>query len=76
MGTREKTRKEVAELPRDVSAPGQGAVGPPRVERRSGNRVANEQGSGRGAGTALSKLKMLERKKVELNPQLDRRGRN
>ena len=37
-------------------------------ERRSRHRVKNEQGSGQGALSALSKMKMIERKKSEVQP--------
>ena len=35
----------------------------PARERRSASRVADDQGSGHGAMSALSKLKMLERQR-------------
>jgi hypothetical protein len=35
------------------------------VERRAPQRVTNEQGTGSGSATALSKLKMIERRKNE-----------
>ena len=52
-----------SEIPRDKG----GAKGP-RTERRSKHRVANNQGTGEGTATALSKLKMIERHKSELRP--------
>ncbi|MEJ6020935.1 hypothetical protein [Ramlibacter sp. PS4R-6] len=39
------------------------AAGLPRRERRSAHRVADDQGSGHGAQTALAKLKMIERRR-------------
>jgi hypothetical protein len=36
--------------------------GAPRAERRSAHRVADDQGSGHGAMTALARLKMQERR--------------
>lgn len=44
--------------------------GPPaqKRERRSRHRVKNEQGSGQGALSALSKMQMIERKKSEIQP--------
>ena len=38
-------------------------------ERRSRHRVKNEQGSGQGALSALSKMQMIERKKSEIQPK-------
>ena len=38
-------------------------------ERRSRNRVANDQGTGQGAATALSKLRMLERERASIAPR-------
>ena len=43
---------------------------PPR-ERRSSNRVRDEQQSGHGSLTALSKMKMLERKRAAIRPAHD-----
>jgi len=40
-----------------------------RRERRSRHRVKNEQGSGQGALSALSKMQMIERKKFEEQPR-------
>ena len=45
-----------------------GGAKPARAERRSKSRVANNQGTGEGTATALSKLKMIERHKSELRP--------
>jgi hypothetical protein len=39
----------------------QATASPPR-ERRASDRVADNQGSGEGSLTALSRLKMIERK--------------
>lgn len=41
-------------------------------ERRSRHRVKNEQGSGQGALSALSKMQMIERKKSEVQPKPER----
>ncbi len=38
----------------------------PATERRSMHRVANDQKSGKGAASALSRLRMLERKHAQL----------
>lgn len=53
-----------------------GSAGPERAaqpeerrERRSRHRVSNEQGSGQGALSALSKMQMIERKKSEVQPK-------
>ena len=35
-------------------------------ERRASHRVADDQKSGQGAASALSKLKMIERKRAQL----------
>ena len=40
-------------------------------ERRSSTRVSDEQQSGHGSLTALSKMKMLERKRAALRPARD-----
>jgi hypothetical protein len=40
----------------------------PARERRSKHRVANNQQSGHGAMTALSKLKMIERHRAQIRP--------
>lgn len=40
-------------------------------ERRSRNRVADNQKSGRGAETALSRLQMIERRRAALSPDSD-----
>jgi hypothetical protein len=40
---------------------------PPR-ERRSRHRVADDQKSGQGAMSALSRLQMMERRKAALKP--------
>jgi len=42
-----------------------GAEGPAR-ERRARHRVADDQKSGQGSLTALSKLQMVERKRAEM----------
>ncbi|HSV46002.1 MAG TPA: hypothetical protein VLJ58_09445 [Ramlibacter sp.] len=38
------------------------------TERRSLHRVADDQQSGKGAASALSRLRMLERRRAELKP--------
>ena len=43
----------------------------PARERRSSYRVRDEQQSGHGSLTALSKLKMLERKRAAIRPARD-----
>jgi hypothetical protein len=40
----------------------------PVRERRSKHRVANNQQSGQGALTALSKLQMIERHRAQIRP--------
>ena len=40
----------------------------PARERRSRHRVADNQQSGQGALTALSKLKMIERHRAQIRP--------
>ena len=44
-----------------------------RVERRGRDRLKDDEGSGSGSATALSKLKMLERKK-SLVPRTEKPG--
>lgn len=44
---------------------------PPGPERRASHRVADEQKSGQGALSALSKLKMIERKRAQIPPPRD-----
>lgn len=44
---------------------------PPGPERRASHRVADEQKSGEGSLSALSKLKMLERKRAQIVPPRD-----
>lgn len=44
---------------------------PPARERRSSYRVRDEQQSGHGSLTALSKMKMLERKRAAIRPARD-----
>jgi hypothetical protein len=43
----------------------------PSRERRSSYRVRDEQQSGHGSLTALSKMKMLERKRAAIRPARD-----
>jgi hypothetical protein len=40
----------------------------PARERRSRNRVGDDQKSGQGALTALSRLQMIERRRAALSP--------
>jgi hypothetical protein len=44
---------------------------PPARERRSSSRVRDEQQSGHGSLTALSKMKMQERKRAAIRPARD-----
>jgi hypothetical protein len=43
----------------------------PRRERRASHRVRDDQQSGQGSLTALSKMKMLERKRAAIEPARD-----
>jgi len=43
----------------------------PARERRSADRVTDDQKSGQGAMSALSKLKMIERRRAALKPGSD-----
>ena len=52
-------------------AKGQRPDEPPARERRASYRVRDEQQSGQGSLSALSKLKMLERKRAALRPGHD-----
>ena len=45
-----------------------GRENPPARERRSRHRVADDQKSGQGAMSALSRLQMMERRKAALKP--------
>jgi hypothetical protein len=42
-----------------------------RRERRASNRVRDDQKSGQGSASALSKLKMIERKRAQLRVSRD-----
>ena len=53
----------------DAASPERPAEPAARRERRSRHRVKNEQGSGQGALSALSKMQMIERKKSEEQPR-------
>jgi len=44
---------------------------PPARERRASYRVGDEQQSGQGSLSALSKMKMLERKRAAIRPAHD-----
>ena len=63
-----KTTKKPDEPPQAKNAVAQAAA---HGERRSRDRVADDEGTGTGSATALSKLKMIERKKA-LVPRRDR----
>jgi hypothetical protein len=41
----------------------------PRTERRGVDRVKNDQGSGHGSATALSRMQMIERRKLQVRPK-------
>jgi hypothetical protein len=43
-------------------------TGEARRERRSKHRVADDQGTGKGALTALSKMQMLQRRRESIAP--------
>ena len=60
-------RREVAERPKGET---------PLRERRSKNRVADDQGTGKGSGTALSKLRMLERRRASISPRSESDGKD
>jgi hypothetical protein len=47
------------------------ANGAPTRERRASHRVGDDQKSGQGSQSALSKLKMLERKRDAITPGRD-----
>jgi hypothetical protein len=52
----------------DGHAQDESANDAPARERRSKHRVANNQQSGQGALTALSKLQMIERHRAQIRP--------
>ena len=56
---------------RGVPAQRESAKDAPTRERRSKHRVANNQQSGQGALTDLSKLKMIERHRAQIRPAGD-----
>ena len=63
-----RTDRKNAEPPEEGRAPAKaqpGGDGPTR-ERRARHRVADDQKSGQGALSALSKLQMVERKRAEM----------
>jgi hypothetical protein len=59
--------KKVHSATRDEHAPVAG-------ERRSQHRVADDQKSGQGSQSALSKLKMIERRREIMKPRHDEPG--
>ncbi|MGZ5195159.1 MAG: hypothetical protein ACXWJM_08330 [Ramlibacter sp.] len=57
--------KDKGDEPGEPAKARPGAEGPAR-ERRAGHRVADDQKSGQGSLSALSKLQMVERKRAEM----------
>ena len=55
--------------PVDNGAGREGSDKAARQERRGSDRVKNEQGSGHGSATALSRMKMIERRKSQIRPK-------
>jgi hypothetical protein len=55
----------------DAPASDARAKGAPLTERRASHRVEDDQKSGQGSLSALSKLKMLERKRAAILPGHD-----
>jgi hypothetical protein len=53
---------------RDTPPKPERTAGPPARERRASHRVRDDQQSGQGSLSALSKLKMLERKRAAIEP--------
>ena len=49
----------------------EGAQAQERRERRASHRVRDDQKSGQGSATALSKLKMIERQRAQLHISRD-----
>lgn len=64
---RDKPRSS-GEQPKGGPAAQQAGQPPPAYERRGRHRVADDQQSGNGSLTALSKLMMIERKRAALLP--------
>jgi hypothetical protein len=57
--------------PSDTDARAGGRAQSERRERRASHRVRDDQKSGQGSMTALSKLKMLERQRAQLRVSRD-----
>ena len=57
--------------PKEKAQPPPASEGPPREERRASHRVEDDQQSGQGSASALSKLRMIERKRAALRPKGD-----
>jgi hypothetical protein len=71
--TKQNRQPNAARDERRLDSPGKrprSEEAPPR-ERRSSTRVRDEQQSGHGSLTALSKMKMLERKRAAIRPLRD-----
>jgi hypothetical protein len=62
-GVPDRRRRDAAPKPQDPDTP--------RSERRASHRVRDDQQSGQGSLTALSKMKMLERKRAAIEPARD-----
>jgi hypothetical protein len=65
-GNRSKNTKTP---PVDNGGGREGSGKTPRLERRGSDRVKNEQGSGHGSASALSRMKMIERRKSQVRPK-------
>ena len=63
-GERSRKPRTSADPPEKERPP----VGAPGHERRSKHRVADDQYSGEGADTALSRLQMIERWRAQVRP--------
>jgi hypothetical protein len=61
--------KNVNTPPADNGAGREGSGKTPRPDRRGSDRVKNEQGSGHGSASALSRMKMIERRKSQVRPK-------
>ena len=59
------SKRERADAPGERAPPKAAEAAP---ERRARDRVRNGQGSGIGASSALSKLKMIERHRAQFKP--------
>jgi hypothetical protein len=72
--TKHSSQPNASREERHLDGPGKRPAsqqGPPARERRSSYRVRDEQQSGHGSLTALSKMKMLERKRAAIRPARD-----